>query len=120
MVIETIGDGMFSSMNPDHVSRKFGHYVKDAHLEGFKLHSLRHTFATNLVTAGSDIYTVSRLLGHSDIRTSMIYAKASIDVLKRAVDQLESSTSVRLLVERKQDETEVSQPRVAVAQWENK
>ena len=115
MVIETIGKGMFSSMNPDHVSRKFGHYVKDAHLEGFKLHSLRHTFATNLVTAGSDIYTVSRLLGHSDIRTSMIYAKASIDVLKRAVDQLESSTSVRLLVDGKSEEVESPPSCAAVA-----
>jgi site-specific recombinase XerD len=115
MVIETVGGEMFASINPDHASRKFGNYVERAELEGFKLHSLRHTFATNLIAAGSDLYTVSRLLGHSDIRTSMIYAKASVDVLKRAVDQLESSTNVRLLVEGKSEAVENPLPRAAVA-----
>ncbi len=32
-----------------------------------------------------DIYTVSRFLGHADIRTSMIYAKAKVDTLRDAV-----------------------------------
>ena len=109
MVVETLGEGLFSSINADHASRKFGQYKKRAHLEGFKLHSLRHTFATNLVAAGQDIYTVSRLLGHSDIRTSMIYAKANIDVLKRAVDQLESSTNVGLLEDEKNQLPETAQ-----------
>ena len=59
----------------------------------FRLHSLRHTFATNLVSAGVDIYTVSRLLGHSDIRTSMIYAKVNVDLLQKAVRLLSSPPS---------------------------
>jgi integrase len=115
MVIETIGEDMFVAMNPDHASRKFGTYVDRAKLEGFKLHSLRHTFATNLIAAGSDIYAVSRLLGHSDIRTSMIYAKANIDVLQRAVDQLESPTTVGLLPEGSKDQIEIPQPSDAIS-----
>ena len=71
------------------MSRKFAHYVQKAGQIGFKLHSLRHTFATNLVSAGVDIYTVSRLLGHSDIRTTLIYAKAKVEVLRDAVERLE-------------------------------
>jgi integrase len=116
MVIESVGDEMFASINPDHASRKFGDYIERAKLEGFKLHSLRHTFATNLIAAGSDIYAVSRLLGHSDIRTSMIYAKANIDVLKRAVDQLESSTTVGLLVEATTSLIESPHPEEAIPQ----
>ena len=69
--------------------RKFAHYLRRAGLSGFKLHSLRHSFATILVSRGVDLYTVSRLLGHADIRTSMIYAKARMDTLQEAVDRLE-------------------------------
>jgi integrase len=87
--LREVGPALFSILDMEYASRTFGKYVKRAKMTGFHLHSLRHTFATNLIAMGVDIYTVSRLLGHSDIRTTMIYAKSNTDLLKTAVNLLE-------------------------------
>jgi integrase len=52
------------------------------------IHKLRHTFAAKLVMSGKNIYDVSKLLGHADIKTTEIYAHLAPDYLKNVVDVL--------------------------------
>lgn len=75
----------------NYVSRKF----KDAciaagmdHLIHF--HSLRHSFASNLVQKGVPLYTIKELLGHSSISTTEIYSHLNMDTLREAVKKLDS------------------------------
>lgn len=52
-------------------------------------HTARHTNATLLLTAGVDLYTVSKLLGHTDIKTTEIYAKVIDSKKSEAVGKLD-------------------------------
>jgi site-specific recombinase XerD len=54
-----------------------------------KLHSLRHTYASHLVMKGVDLPTIQKLMGHSDIQTTMIYSHLAPDHLADAVERLE-------------------------------
>jgi integrase len=52
------------------------------------IHALRHTFASHLVMRGVDLPTVQKLLGHSDITTTMVYSHLAPDHLVDAVNKL--------------------------------
>jgi site-specific recombinase XerD len=51
----------------------------------FTIHSLRHTFATLMLEGGCDIYSLSKMMGHSDIKTTTIYLSASVEHLRSQI-----------------------------------
>jgi site-specific recombinase XerD len=48
----------------------------------FSVHKLRHTFATLMLEGGCDIYSLSKMMGHSHIQTTTIYLAASAEHLR--------------------------------------
>lgn len=54
------------------------------------MHTLRHSFATHLLEDGLDIHSIQRLLGHSDIRTTIVYLHIAQVTPKSAHSPLDS------------------------------
>jgi site-specific recombinase XerD len=74
------------------LSKTFKKYVLAAGLDDkLHFHSLRHTFATWLVQSGVGIYEVQKLMGHSSVAVTQVYAHLAPSELHRAVDKISLS-----------------------------
>lgn len=61
--------------------------IKEASKISFTIHKLRHTFATLMLEGGCDIYSLSKMMGHSDIKTTTIYLSASAEHLRTQINK---------------------------------
>jgi integrase len=63
--------------SPDKVGTRIGRVMRKAGLEGVSLHSLRHSYATEQISKGTPITTVSKILGHASVNVTLgIYSHA--------------------------------------------
>jgi integrase len=72
----------------DNISTAWGGLVKASKLTGFRFHDLRHSFASKLVQAGVDLFTVQKLLGHATPTMTQRYSHLADEHLTAAVAKL--------------------------------
>ena len=73
--------------NPAWISRPLKKWIESAGItKRITFHNFRHTFATLQLSSGTDIYTVSKMLGHTNVKTTQVYAKV-VDEKKNKASQ---------------------------------
>ena len=71
-------DRAFTKAGLKHLTKKIKQHANIS----FTIHGLRHTFATLMIEGGCDIYSLSKMMGHSNIKTTTIYLSASVEHLR--------------------------------------
>ena len=79
------GGRLIGTLTPPQAARQYKAYCKRHDLPHVPARNLRHSWATNTLAAGADIAIVSKMLGHSDIKTTAkYYLKPDITALRDA------------------------------------
>lgn len=73
--------------DPAWISKPLERWVKAAGItRHITFHCFRHTYATLQLTGGTDIYTVSKMLGHTNLKTTQIYGKVVDEKKEKAAE----------------------------------
>ncbi len=91
--IPTTTSGNYSRLTPRSVQRMVARYALLAGItKHVSPHTLRHSFATDLLMNGADLRSVQALLGHSNIATTQIYTHVTDPHLKKVHEQFHSKS----------------------------
>jgi integrase len=75
----------------------FNNALRLAGIKDFHFHDLRHTYATDLISAGVEIFTVAKLLGHTDPKiTARVYAHLSPEYRKAEMEKYQNYLNTKI------------------------
>ncbi len=96
LVNKKVGTRESLRLTPRSVQRLIKHYAKKAGItKDVHPHTLRHSFATDLLINGADIRSVQAMLGHASITTTQIYTHITNERLKEVHQNFHSSRKKR-------------------------
>lgn len=79
-------------IEPRNYYEKYKKYLKEADLDGFNFHALRHTFATRCIEKGIDPKALSEILGHASVQITLDrYVHPSMDTKRDCMEKLISN-----------------------------
>jgi integrase/recombinase XerD len=88
-VFKNRAGGQLTRFGVRYLLRKYlPHYLSPARRRKIHPHSIRHTTAIHLLKSGIDFGTISQILGHSGLQTTMRYARADLDLKRQALAQV--------------------------------
>ena len=79
--------------DPAWISKPLKRWIEAAGItKPITFHNFRHTYATLQLSSGTDIYTVSKMLGHTNVKTTQIYAKVVDEKKNKAAQAIQLNT----------------------------
>lgn len=93
---------LFSNRKGEHLSRSGVRHILRKYVERSRItrptlrqaispHMLRHTKAMHLLQAGNPLVVIRNILGHTDVKTTEIYARADMEMKRRALESVENA-----------------------------
>ncbi|MDB5011867.1 MAG: site-specific integrase [Daejeonella sp.] len=85
---------VFKGLAYSHLKKALDKWMENAGIaKNITFHSFRHTYATLQLSSGTDIYTVSKMLGHRDLKTTQIYTRVIDDKKREAANRIKLNFS---------------------------
>jgi integrase len=69
--------------------------LKRSNITDFRIHDLRHTFASHYMMRGGSLGTLQKILGHKDIKMTMRYAHLSSEFARQEIERMSDLTNVK-------------------------
>jgi site-specific recombinase XerD len=102
---ERAGDPLFWNRRRERLTRSGVRYILNQHaararqqrpgLPPVHPHKLRHSKAMHLLQAGNPMVVIQAVLGHADVRTSSIYARADLEMMRAALEKAGNASPAR-------------------------
>lgn len=90
--------------DPSWINAPVKRWVEQAGIKKkISFHCFRHSFATNQLAEGTDLFTISKMMGHTNVKTTQIYTKVVDEKKEKAADALKLNLNLTTEITKEED-----------------